>query len=424
MIKYCTLANKATLVMEGIPYVRSAALAVFIKLGSRHEPQALSGASHFIEHMLFKGTQQRTAKQIAEKFERIGGQLNAYTSKEYTCVHARTLDENIFEAIDIILDMVLHSSFALKDFNTEKGVVIEEINMYEDTPDELIHDVFAQHLWQGQAMGSPILGKLNTVSSFLRDDIYNFYKSNYIPENIIVSVAGNIDSNRIKEAVNNHMEKAMPGTTSKADEHPCVAAPFVNLMEKDTEQIQICLGTPGISYYDSDRYTQHVMNSIFGGGISSRLFQSIREDLGLAYSVYSYPSSYSDTGAYSIYTGTGPNKIKQFFEVLAAEIDKIIKLGVTDEEVERTHQLLKSNLYLSLESVTNRSNRIGKSVLMYDKVVGVEDVMENILRVNAEMVQQYASRILDKKKYSLAAIGPAEVLNEAEKQFNKYFKGK
>lgn len=424
MINYWILPNQARLVVEEIPYVKSAAIGVYIKVGSRHEKENMAGASHFIEHMLFKGTEKRSARDIAESFELIGGQLNAYTSKEYTCVYARTLDENLHEAMDIIFDMIFNSRFASKDFNTEKGVVIEEINMYEDTPDELIHDLFTKGLWQNHAMGRPILGNLETVSNFSRDEIYDFYKQHYIPANMVISVAGNVKADKVKEKVELYLS-AFAGQNSLLMDNkdkPYETVPFINLLPKDTEQIQICLGVPGISYFAKERYTQHVMNSILGGGMSSRLFQTMREELGLAYSVYSYPSNYSDTGAYSIYIGTGANKIKQFFAALHKELNRFINEGVSEEEVYRTKQLLKANMYLGQESVTNRSSRMGKSVMMYGEVVPVEKVMEEVLKVTPEMVKELAYKLWRPGVISLAAIGPEKVLDEVRHEYEKWFK--
>ncbi|SHG56512.1 Predicted Zn-dependent peptidase [Thermosyntropha lipolytica DSM 11003] len=425
MIYYWILPQGAKLVVEEIPYVKSVAIGVYIKVGSRHEKENMAGASHFIEHMLFKGTEKRTARDIAESFELIGGQLNAYTSKEYTCVYARTLDENIYQAMDIIFDMIFNSRFAAKDFATEKGVVIEEINMYEDTPDELIHDLFTQSLWQDHAMGRPILGTLETVANFSRDEVYHFYKQNYIPSNMVISVAGNVKADKIRPQVEfylNQFDGKNYTLDSNNQDKPYATVPFITLLPRDTEQIQICLGAPGISYWDKERYTQHVMNSILGGGMSSRLFQTMREELGLAYSVYSYPSNYSDTGSYAIYIGTGPNKIKQFFAAFYEELNRFLGEGVTEEEVYRTKQLLKANMYLGQESVTNRSSRMGKSVMMYGEVVPVEKVMEEVLKVTPAMVRDLAAKLLRPEEISLAAIGPEKVLQEVQHEYKKWFK--
>lgn len=421
MISSWNLSNGATLVVEEIPYIKSVAIGVYIKVGSRHEKADIGGASHFIEHMLFKGTPGRTARQIAEGFEKIGGQLNAFTSKEYTCLYARTLDEDVYLAMDIIFDMLFNSSFADKDFNTEKEVIVEEINIYEDTPDDLIHDVFSRSLWKGHAMGSPILGTLDSVSSFNRQEIWDFYKACYVPSNMVISVAGNIDRDKIKDSIENHLEGEHQGEVKLPRVEPSGLEPFVSMVEKDTEQVQLCLGVPGISYFSPQRYAQNVMNSILGGGMSSRLFQSIREERGLAYSVYSFPSNYSDTGAYAVCIGTGPAKVNTFFEAMYTELEKFIKQGVSDEEVARTQQLIKSSMYLGLESVMNRMSRLGKSLLMYGELRSVDDVIAEILAVNAEMVKDFAGDLLNQPNFSLAAIGPAAVLTEVEKEYRKWW---
>lgn len=421
MIKNWILPNKARLVVEEIPYLKSAAVGIFIKVGSRHEPPELSGGSHFIEHMLFKGTHRRSAREIAESFEGIGGQLNAYTSKEYTCVYARTLDENLQDGMDILFDMIFNSAFNEKDFETEKGVVIEEINMYEDTPDDLIHDVFAQKIWQGHSMGSPILGTLETVSQFKREQVYDFYRSSYVPANMVIAVAGNVDSQQIRDLVESHLERVTFRETDFSTKPPQQLTRFTNMVVKDTEQVQICLGVPGISYFDERRFTQNIMNSILGGGLSSRLFQALREERGLAYSVYSSPANYSDTGAYSIYVGTGPGKLSSFFEALYSELDRFLREGVTDEEVHRTQRLIKSSIYMGLESVMNRMSRLGKALLMYDRLVPVEEVIERIMAVNREQVNQFAAEILSWDSFSLAAIGTEEALANVENEFKNWW---
>lgn len=421
MINCWNLESKAKLVVEEIPYLRSAAIGVYIRVGSRNENAKIAGASHFIEHMLFKGTEKRSAREIAESFEAIGGQLNAFTSKEYTCVYARTLDENIYMAIDILFDMLFNSQFLLRDVSTEKGVVIEEINMYEDTPDDLIHDVFARSLWEGHPMGSPILGTLESVSNFSPEEIYDFYKSRYVPANMVISVAGNVDGSRIKDVIDKYLEKQKKEESEWSNSRPSGNKSFIKLVEKDTEQIQICLGVPGISFHDQRRYTQNVMNSILGGGMSSRLFQTIREENGLAYSIYSYPSNYSDTGSYSIHIGTGPAKISKFFEVLYKELNSFVSEGVNKEEVSRTQQLIKSSIYMSLESVMNRMSRMGKSLLMYDKVKPIEEVIDRVLAIDPEMVMEFSSDILKNEIISLAAIGSSEVLPVVEEEYKKWW---
>ncbi len=419
MISYWSLSNGARLVVEEIPHVRSAAIGIYIGVGSRHEPDGMKGASHFIEHMLFKGTEGLSARDIAEKFEGIGGQLNAFTSKEYTCVYARILDENIDLASDMMFDMVFNSCFYTRDFETEKGVVVEEINMTEDAPDDLIHDRFARRLWLDHPMGSPILGTLETVKGFSRDDVYGFYQSAYIPSNMIISVAGNVQASAIRDLMENLLSEQSSEKVDFPRINPHDYTGFLDLMEKDTEQVQICVGVQGISYKDEGRYAMNVMNSILGGGMSSRLFQKMREELGLAYSIYSYPSNYSDTGAYSIYIGTGQNKIDQCFEALQNQIQALVDRGITEEELDRTRRLIKSSMYLGLESVMNRMSRLGKAIIMYDKIISPEQAIERVMQVQPEQIQDLAIRLLGDQAISVAAIGPAGVMQEVEKQYQR-----
>lgn len=421
VINNWNLTGGAKLVVEEIPYVKSAAVGIYIRLGSRYENLKLSGASHFIEHMLFKGTATRTAKEIADSFESMGGQLNAATSKENTVLYARVLDENLYDAMDILFDMLFHSAFTPQDFETEKGVIMEEINMYEDTPDDLVHDIFSQNMWQHSPMGPPILGTLETITNSERNDLFNFYKSFYVPSNIVISVAGNVEAAKVRDAVEAHLEQVQPGSVSMQLEIPEVSAPFVKLVPKETEQVQICLGVPGITYKDDRRYALNIMNSILGGGVSSRLFQSIREELGLAYSIYSYPSNYSDTGSYVIYAGTGPSRTGQFFEVLHGQLVGLAEHGISDEELDRTRRQIKSSLYLGMESVMNRMTRLGKSLLMYDKIIPLEEVMDKILSVEKDTVENLATQILQPSLVSLSAIGSPEALKNVDDEFKRYW---
>jgi len=421
VINSWNLASGAKLVVEEIPYVKSAAIGIYIRLGSRYETMKLSGASHFIEHMLFKGTADRTAKDIADSFESMGGQLNAATSKENTVLYARVLDENLYSAMDILFDMLFHSALTPQDFSTEKGVIIEEINMYEDTPDDLVHDIFAQNIWKHSPMGPPILGTLETITNSERDELFAFYKSFYVPSNIVISVAGNVDATKVRDAVEAHLEKAQPGSVSIDLEVPELAVPFVKLVPKETEQVQICLGVPGITYHDDRRYALNIMNSILGGGVSSRLFQSIREEMGLAYSIYSYPNNYSDTGSYVIYAGTGPSRIGQFFEVLQGQLAGLVENGISEEELTRTRQQIKSSLYLGMESVMNRMTRLGKSLLMYDKIIPLDDVIDKILSIEKNMIDSLATEILQPAKISLSAIGSPEALKTVDEEFKRYW---
>lgn len=421
MIESLQLENGARLLMEEIPYLRSAAVGVFIKVGSRYEEPNIAGASHFVEHMLFKGTASRNAREIAENFENIGGQLNAFTSKEYTCVYGRTLDEDIENGMDIIFDMLFNSLINENDFATEKEVIKEEIRMYEDTPDELIHDVFNQKYFEGDRMGHPILGTMQTIDDLDRDKLYNYYKKHYCPANMIIAVAGNINQSRIIEKV----KSSLPKTSAIPDQNltvPQPRYPFINLLAKDVEQVQICLGMPGISYKDERRYTLNIMNSILGGGMSSRLFQSLREQKGLAYSVYSFSSAYSDSGLFSVYIGTGTGKVANFFAALHDELNRFINEGVSQEELSRTKQMIKSSMFMGLESVISRMTRIARSIMMYDEYISPEEIVDRIYKVDATMVQELARELIVNDKISLAAIGNKAILPTVEAEFKRWYR--
>jgi predicted Zn-dependent peptidase len=424
VINNWTLSNGAKLVTEDIPYLKSAAIGVYIRVGSRNEVPKLAGASHFLEHMLFKGTPRRTARDIAEIMEGMGGQLNAFTSKEYTCIYARTLDEDIYSAGEIVFDMLFNSLLADKDLDTERNVVVEEINMYEDTPDELIHDLFARKFWDNHPLGGSILGSRESIQNMKRDDLFHYYKEYYVPANMVVSIAGNIDNQKIKDFVERQLELHRGPAPVVSQQEPATHTSFINLLPKELEQIQICLGVPGISYHDESRYTQNVMNSILGGGMSSRLFQRLREELGLAYSVYTYPSSYSDTGLYSIYIGTSSAKIGQFCSALNNEILHFISDSVSEEEINRTQKLMKSSISLGLESVMNRMTRLAKNIIMYDEIIPPEDVIERVYEVKPFMVKEMAERIFRPELFSLAAIGDKEVLPVIEQEFHKWWGNK
>lgn len=421
MIHKWTLDSGARLVVEDIPHLRSAALGVFIQVGARNEPDELAGASHFVEHMLFKGTPRMNTRQIAEAFEGMGGQLNAFTAKEFTCVYARTLDEDINRAMDIIFDMVFCSEFSQQDFETEKGVVMEEINMYEDSPDELIHDVFTRKLWEGHPMGMPILGTMDSIKDMDRDQLYQYYQQHYLPANMIVALAGNVDPREVYDKVNTIMNGHKASPVQQEKKIPVVNKPFMALVPKEIEQVQICIGTNSVSYYDEDRYTQNVLNSILGGGMSSRLFQRLREELGLAYSVFSSPGSYSDTGIFSIYIGTGQGKVEQFYEALYHELQEIIDHGVSTEEVERTQKLMKSSIFLGLESAMNRMSRLAKSVLMFDEIISPETVIEKIYAVDEKKVHIYAEKLLNPDNLSMAAIGDQKILPAVQDGFTHWW---
>ncbi|MCR4399685.1 MAG: insulinase family protein, partial [Syntrophomonadaceae bacterium] len=347
------------LVLDELPHVRSAAIGVYVRAGSRDEDEACAGVSHFLEHMLFKGTATRSARDIAEFFESVGGQLNAYTSKEYTCYYARCLDEDFGAAMEVLLDLVFASALRERDVATEKGVVMEEIGLYEDTPDELVHDVFARVMWPSHPLGRPILGTRASIAGLEPEVLRSFYRHHYQPHNLVVAVAGHVDGREVRERLAGLVRPVERRAVPIRGAAPVPGGPARELVAKDTEQVQLVVGVPGIDYHDGRRFAQMVANSILGGGMSSRLFQSIREEQGLAYSVYSMPSSYSDAGAFAIGAGISPERADEFFALLAAELSRFVEMGPTAEEVERAHKQIKAGLLLGMESVMTRMTRLG-----------------------------------------------------------------
>ncbi len=412
MQKKETLPNGVRIVTEEIPHVRSVSIGIWVGAGSRDENEANNGIAHFIEHMMFKGTARRTPKEIAETLDAVGGQLNAFTSKEYTCYYAKVLDEYLDTAIDLLGDMFFNSLFLEQEVEKEKNVIIEEIKMYEDAPDELVHDIFASTMWRGHALGRPIIGTEQIIRGLTPDDIRDFINRFYTPDSLVVAVAGNIKHQDI-------VNKLRPvfGTVPKHGEKRNYTAPeshcLVHVKRKDTEQIHLCIGAPGLSMDDRDIYVLHVLNTILGGGISSRLFQEIREERGLAYSVFTYHNSYRDAGLFSIYAGLSRNNLNQVISLVGKELRDLRVNGITKAELSRAKEQLKGSLFLGLENVSNRMSRLGKSELCLNRVVTVEEAVERIKNVTVEDVVDLSRKLFKKENIVVTSIGP-EV---DEKQF-------
>ncbi|HUW65618.1 MAG TPA: pitrilysin family protein [Spirochaetia bacterium] len=398
------MPNGLTILAEEIKHVRSVALGVWVDVGSRYEGDDERGISHFIEHMMFKGTGSRTAKDIAEALDAVGGQLNAFTTKEYTCYFARVLDEHFDLALDLLGDMLFDSRLDQADVDRERNVILEEIKMYEDTPDELVHDLFAASLWQGHHLGQPIIGSVDTVQNLSRENLADFYRLHYRSGAMVVSVAGNIDHQIVMEKI-----KARFGGEKRVQERrmgPPAPKNGIICRAKDTEQVHLCVGVPGYSLSDQRIYIAQVINTILGGGISSRLFQEIREKRGLVYSVYSYHSSYHDAGVFGIYAGLGKDNVRQALELVMQEIGEIQKGGVTPEELVRAKDQLKGNLYLSLENVNTRMSRLGKSQLYLGTVIPPAELVERVAAVTREDIARVAGELFRPELFALASIGP------------------
>ncbi|GBF34199.1 peptidase [Desulfocucumis palustris] len=405
MIRKITLENGVTLLTEDVSHVRSVAVGVWVNVGSRDEDISVSGISHFIEHLMFKGTEKRTAKQIAEALDAVGGQLNAFTTKEYTCYYAKVLDEHFDLALDVLTDMIFGSRFASPDIDREKNVIIEEIKMYEDAPDELVHDVFTSTLWQGHALGRPIIGQAEVIGGMTRDDIIAYYSKHYIPANMVISVAGNIDHDAVGEKIKRAFDKVRGTVVPRILTEPSPKRE-ITCRSKDTEQVHICAGAPGLPLDHENIYVFQLVNTILGGGLSSRLFQEIREQRGLVYSVYSYHSSYHDAGLFCIYAGLSKQNLEPAMDLIIKEVRDIQKNGVTEVELRRAKDQLKGNLLLSLESVNTRMSRLGKSQLYLGKVVPPEDIVARVEKVSGNDIIKLANEMLRPELFSIASVGP------------------
>src|SRR5438445_2277657 len=355
------------IVTERMPGVRSVTLGIWVAAGSRDERPAIAGASHVLEHLLFKGTPTRSARDIAEAFEAVGGDLNAFTSKENTTFYARVLDRDLPMAVEHMCDMLQHSLLRKPDFEAERQVILEEINMHEDSPDELIHDLFTETLWAGHPLGRPVLGTVSSITSVNRDQVRRFYKRHYSPASFVVSVAGNLEHEHVVELVQGGMETGAvrgegPSAWRLRAERGAPSPSGATLVRKrPTEQAHICLGTNGLSRNDPDRFAFGVANQALGGGMSSRLFQEVREKRGLAYSVYSYHGMFAETGLFMVYAGTTPSKADQVLSIARGELAEVAEGGLSGEEIERAKGHMKGSLVLSLEDTSGRMSRIGRS---------------------------------------------------------------
>ena len=398
---------------ERMPGVRSVALGIWVSAGSRDEPNRIAGASHFLEHLLFKGTPTRSARQIAEAFDAVGGDLNAFTAREHTCFYARVLDRDLPMAVDHLCDMLQRSVLKKADFEAERQVILEEINMHEDTPDDLVHDLFSETLWAGHPLGRPVLGTIQTIGGTSRDQVKRFYRKHYVPANFVVAAAGNVDHDRLVELVRDRTEAGRVAARGDAAWRLRVAgdAPEPSgrrlVRRRAIEQAHIVLGTNGLSRSDPDRFAFGVVNNALGGGMSSRLFQEIREKRGLAYSVYSYHSMYAETGVFAAYAGTAPNRAEEVLSLIRLEVEDLAERGISKDELVRAKGHLKGSLVLSQDDPGGRMNRIGKSEIGHGEILTIDEVLERIDGVTAEDARRSAERVLT-QPMSLAVLGPVE----------------
>lgn len=405
MVKKYTCSNGLRIVLEEISNVRSVTIGVWVKTGSRNEQEQNNGISHFIEHMFFKGTKTRSAREIAESFDSIGGQVNAFTSKEYTCYYAKVLDTHAKKALDILSDMFFNSTFDKTEMDREKKVVLEEIKMYEDTPDDIVHDLLAQATYGNHPLGYPILGTEETLKSFTPESIRSYMDQQYVPENVVVSVAGNVDESFFKD-----VEDRFGDYTSQHSPDPFTKPAFKTgaiRRKKDTEQAHLCLGYDGLPIGDDRVFSLVVLNNVLGGSMSSRLFQEVREQRGLAYSIFSYHSSHADSGLLTIYGGTGKDQLGVLQETIDTTVNEFIRDGLTNKELENSKEQLKGSIMLGLESTNSRMSRNGKNELMLGRHRTLDEMVAQIDSVTHDSVDHVLKAVFTGNQSS-SIISPIE----------------
>ena len=379
------LDSGATVVTEAMTEVRSVSAGFWFDVGARDEPDALAGTSHFLEHLLFKGTKKRSAKDIADEFDAVGGDINAFTGKEYTCYYSRVIAGDLPMALDVLSDMILNSKIDPKEFESERNVILEEIAMHEDAPDELVHDLFYRRMWDGHPLGRPVLGFNETIGEVARDDVASYWQDRYAPTNLVVAAAGNLDHDFVVRRVDELFSKASGSRTSRTGPAP-TAHTGVNVHKRPTEQAHIVLGTEGLARNHEDRHALALLDTILGGGMSSRLFQEVREKRGLAYSVYSYRALFADTGTFAIYAGTTPQNAETVIDIALGEVDSILKKGVTKAEFERAKGHIKGSLVLASEDPGSRMNRLGKQQLTTGEILSIDELIDRFDRLEMDDV--------------------------------------
>jgi predicted Zn-dependent peptidase len=389
MITRETLDNGIRLATETMGHVRSVSIGVWLTRGSRHEDEAQGGIAHFIEHMLFKGTTSRTAEEIAQAVDSIGGQLDAFTSKEYAGYYVKVLDEHLAIAVDLLSDLVTRPAFLVEDIEREKKVILEEIKMVEDTPDDLVHELFTQHYWKGHPLGRPILGTRETIESFSKPALRDYFTGAYVAPSFIVTAAGNLEHGSLRDLVAPAFA-AVPRAGATYRESPPTPTPGVLARPKDLEQSHLCVGVHSYPQAHEDRFAAFVLNTILGGSMSSRLFQNIREKRGLAYSVFSGLSMYRDAGLASIYAGCANENVPEVLDLIVAELRGLTAEVVPDAELRRAKDHLKGNLMLSLESTSSRMTHLARQDLYFDRFYTLDETLASIEAVTGEDVLRVA----------------------------------
>ncbi len=398
------LGNGIRVISEYIPDLPSTTVGIWVENGSRHERPEQGGISHFLEHLFFKGTHRRTAARIAEEIDAVGGVLNAFTGKEYTCYYAKVLREHVTLAIDLLADIFTASQFAADEIERERSVIVQEISQVEDSPDDYVHELFNLAFWPGHALSRPIAGSVATVSTFQRDDFLGFLEERYRPDRVLIAAAGNLSHDELV-GISVARFGDLAGCTVAVDGNPPTPTAGLVVHEKALEQVHLCLGTPGIPQTDADRYPAHVLNVALGGGMSSRLFQEVRERRGRAYSVYSFLACYLDAGYLGVYAGTSAEWTPEVVEVIQKELACVTREGLGPDELARAKNQMKGNMLLGLETSDSRMSRLAKSVIYFGRDVPVEEVAFGIDAVNHDDIMRVARRLLAPSGFALTVLG-------------------
>ena len=402
------LDNGIRILTEKMPEVRSATFGAWVGAGSRDEQPELSGATHFLEHLLFKGTGTRTAKDIAEAFDAVGGDVNAFTAKEFTCFYARTLDADLPMSVEIIADMLQNSLLREEDVTAERSVVLEEISMHEDAPDDIVFDLFTETIWGEHPLGRRVQGMSNTIEAMPREEIEAYWRLHYKPGNLVVAAAGSVEHEVVVDGVRRAFSDTPAGPQRPArsgDEAP----PFhgrVAVLERPVEQVHLVYGSAGVARDDPRRWAFGVMNVVVGGGMSSRLFQEIREKRGLVYSVYSGHSSFAEAGLFTVYAATGEERVGEVLELVRTEMDSVLEKGITAEELERGKGHLKGSIVLGLEDTSSRMSRLGKGELCHGEILSPDEMLARIDAVTLEDVQRASEETIGSTPWALSVVGP------------------
>lgn len=406
MFRKENLDNEIPLIMEPFNNVRSVAVGIWVKVGSRYEAPEKSGISHFLEHMFFKGTRKRSIKDIAVETDSMGADLNAFTSRENTAFYIKVLDEFLEKGVDLLSDIFVNSLLPEQELEKEKKIIKEEIKMVEDTPDDYIHDLFFQMIWGNEGLGQPILGRRETIASFTREDLLSHIKKYYGSKDIVIACAGNFDPEGLIKTIQKRFSGLRHGAEPKKRGSP-VFRSGVKVYTKDISEAHLCIGVPGISQTAEERYAFFLLNTILGAGVSSRLFQEVREKRGLAYSVYSFTSSYLDSGLWGIYAGVSRKKAREAVEVIIREMLDLPG-SISEAELERAKKHLKGNLILSLESTSSRMNNIARQEMYFGRYISAEEIIHSVERVGLQEVRELAERLIRTDSIAVTAYGPLQ----------------